>query len=295
MPELPEVEVVRQGLEAQLLGAEIAALEILTPKVVVASPAQQQALQGQRIQAFRRRAKYLIVELSRDRLLIHLRMTGQLLIVPPHLAEKEQEESKLLPLPFTYYQRPVSESVDKHTHGVLHLSNGFRLCYRDVRKFGRVLVLSPAELDSWPALLKLGPEPLGPEFKLAPFRRQLQASRRCIKAFLLDQTQVAGLGNIYVDEALFLARVRPERQAASLKPAEIRRLFDAIPFVLEKGIAAGGTSLRDYLHPDGQRGEHQDHLFVYGRRGGLCLHCDTPLVKTVVAQRGTHYCPHCQR
>ncbi|MGV3524701.1 MAG: bifunctional DNA-formamidopyrimidine glycosylase/DNA-(apurinic or apyrimidinic site) lyase [Candidatus Sericytochromatia bacterium] len=289
MPELPEVEVVRQGLEAQLLGAEITGLEILTPQVVVASPDQQRDLLGQRIVAVTRRAKYLIVHLSQDRLLIHLRMTGQVLVVPPDGA------TELLPLPFTYYQRPVSEVIDKHTHGVFHFASGQRLAYRDIRKFGRVLVLNPAELDAWPALRKLGPEPLGPDFQLSDFRRRLSATGRVIKAALLDQTLVAGLGNIYVDEALFVSGIHPERPAHSLKPAESKRLFAAIPQVLNKGIAAGGTSLRDYLQPDGQRGEHQDMLLMYGRTGQLCLTCGTPLVKTVVAQRGTHYCPRCQR
>lgn len=289
MPELPEVEVVRQGLEAQLLGAEITGLEILTPQVVVASPEQQRELIGQRIEAVTRRAKYLIVHLSQDRLLIHLRMTGQVLVVPP------ESPTELLPLPFTYYQRPVSSVTDKHTHGVFYFASGQRLAYRDIRKFGRVLVLNPAELDTWPALRKLGPEPLGPDFQLSDFRRRLGTTGRVIKAALLDQTLVAGLGNIYVDEALFVSGIHPERPANSLKPAESKRLFAAIPQVLNKGIAAGGTSLKDYLQPDGQRGEHQDMLLMYGRTGQLCLTCGTPLVKTVVAQRGTHYCPRCQR
>jgi len=289
MPELPEVEVVRQGLAAQLLGAEITHLQILTPKVVQASPEQLEALRGQTIQAVERRAKYLIVVLSQDRLLIHLRMTGQLLVVPP------EASGKLWPLPFTYYQRPLGEMNDRHTHGLLHFTNGFRLAYRDVRKFGRVLVLTPTELAQWPGLLKLGSEPLGPDFRYSAFARVLQVSRRSIKALLLDQTQVAGLGNIYVDEALFVARVRPQRLANSLKPAEIKRLFQAIPAVLNKGIAAGGTSLKDYLHPDGQRGQHQEHLWVYGRTAQPCLQCGSELVRTVVAQRGTHYCAACQK
>lgn len=292
MPELPEVEVVRMGLESLLVGACLTELDVLNPKVVVASPAQQKSLKGQTIQSFKRRAKYLIVELSQDRLLIHLRMTGQLLMVPP---DAQSSEAELLPLPFTYYQRPLTSVVDKHTHGVFHFDTGFQLAYRDVRKFGRVLVLSAKELEAWPALLKLGPEPLGPDFKLANLTALLRVTGRSIKAFLLDQTKIAGLGNIYVDEALFLAQVRPERVARSLTKAEIKRLFQAIPFVLQKGIDAGGTSLKDYLHPDGQRGTHQDHLFVYGRTGGACLHCQTPLIKTVVAQRGTHYCPKCQK
>ncbi|HEY9839885.1 MAG TPA: bifunctional DNA-formamidopyrimidine glycosylase/DNA-(apurinic or apyrimidinic site) lyase [Candidatus Obscuribacterales bacterium] len=289
MPEMPEVEIVRRGLEAQLKGAEIARLEIRTPSVVIASPEQLDGLVGQKLEGFGRRAKYLILELSRDRILIHLRMTGQLLVVPPGRAEQD-----LLPLPFTYYQRPLIGPDDKHVHGVFHFRDGTRLLYRDQRKFGRVQVLSPAELAASPGLARLGPEPLTPEFTLPDFRARLKKTQRPIKAFLLDQAQVAGLGNIYVDEALFVARIRPNRPASGLKPAENKRLFEAIPFVLQKGIDAGGTSLRDYLHPDGTRGEHQEHLYVYGRGGQPCLECGAELVKTVLAQRGTHYCPSCQ-
>lgn len=290
MPEMPEVEVVRRGLEAQLKDAMIDHLEIITPTVAVASPDRVTALKGQQLTGFKRRAKYLILELTEHRLLIHLRMTGQLLVVPP-----DRDSREMLPLPFTYYQRPVIDIGDKHTHCVFYFTDGTRLAYRDMRKFGRVLVLTPEELAASKSLNKLGPEPLTSEFQLKDFRARLGKGRRNIKAFLLDQTQVAGLGNIYVDEALFVSRIRPEREASSLKPAESKRLFEAVSFVLQKGIDAGGTSLKDYLHPDGSRGEHQDHLFVYGRGNAPCLTCGTQLIKTVVAQRGTHYCPSCQK
>lgn len=290
MPEMPEVEIVRRGLEAQLLGAEIASVEVRTPGILVADPEQLAALPGQKMEAFSRRAKYLIVELTRDRLLIHLRMTGQVLVVPP-----EADEQGLLPLPFTYYQRPVIDLKDKHTHVIFHFADGSRMAFRDQRKFGRVQVLSPADLAREPRLTKLGPEPLTSAFELKGFRARLARTQRPLKAFLLDQTQVSGLGNIYVDEALFVSRLRPDRPASSLKPAESKKLFEAVGFVLQKGIDAGGTSLRDYLHPDGTRGEHQDHLLVYGRGGKPCLSCGQELSKTVLAQRGTHYCPSCQK
>lgn len=289
MPEMPEVEIVRRGLAAQLQDAEIDRVEVRTPSIVLATPAQLASLPGQKLVDFQRRAKYLILVLTRDRLMIHLRMTGQLLVVP---AEARNQE--LLPLPFTYYQRPVIDLKDKHIHVIFHFVDGSMLAYRDQRKFGRVQVLSPLQLEQEPSLARLGPEPLTPAFELKDFRARLSRTQRPLKAFLLDQAQVSGLGNIYVDEALFVARIRPETPANSLKPAQSKRLFAAIGFVLQKGIDAGGTSLRDYLHPDGSRGEHQDHLFVYGRGGQPCLECGTTLVKTVLAQRGTHYCPRCQ-
>ena len=242
MPELPEVETVRSGLESMIVGAKISDLKVYTPSVVVANPMQIDALRGQTIVGCRRRAKYLIIDLSRDALLIHLRMTGQVLVKPVTVLTDVQS---LQALPFTYYQRPLMNLPDKHTHGVFRLDDGRELMYRDIRKFGRVHLLEQEELAQWPALLKLGPEPLSKDFSLADFRRRLQKSQRKIKALLLDQTQVAGLGNIYVDEALFVAGILPGRAANSLKPAEIKALHKAIPQVLQKGIDAGGTSCGD--------------------------------------------------
>lgn len=292
MPELPEVETVRSGLESMVVGATITDLKIFTPSVIVAHPYQIDALRGQKIIACRRRGKYLIIDLSRDALLIHLRMTGQVLVKPvPVLADVQS----LRPLPFTYYQRPLSHLPDKHTHGVFELADGRQLFYRDIRKFGRVHLLEKQELEHWPGLLKLGPEPLGKDFKLTDFRKRLQQSKRPIKALLLDQTQLAGLGNIYVDEALFVAGVLPGRAANSLKSTEVKALHQAIPQVLQKGIDAGGTSLKDYLQADGQQGSHQEHLFVYGRRNQPCWTCGAEIQKIVLAQRGTHFCAHCQK
>lgn len=288
MPELPEVEVVRLGLEAQLTDARIEALQIFESKVVPLSDTQQEALKGQHLRRFRRRGKYLIIDTDQGHFLIHLRMTGQVLIIPP-------EGDHFLPLPFTYYQRPLDGPVDKHTHVYFAFDNGMQMTYRDVRKFGRVEYLSPEALAQSPSLNKLGPEPLETDFKYTAFAQALKRTQRQIKAVLLDQRVVAGLGNIYVDEALFLAGIHPTTSAAALKPQRVKRLFEAIPFVLLKGIDAGGTSLKDYLHPDGTRGSHQEHLFVYGRKGKACQHCQTPIEKTVVAQRGTHFCPQCQK
>ncbi len=291
MPELPEVEVVRMGLEDQLSGATLDRIDIFNSKVVPLAPVLPK-LRGQSLKGFRRRGKYLIVDLNTGHLLIHLRMTGQVLIIPPDVSETNSKALK--PLPFTYYQRHLENLVDKHTHVLFGFTNGMQMTYRDVRKFGRVEYVPAEALASHPSLTKLGPEPLSADFTPSGFDAGLQKTARSIKSLLLDQRLVAGLGNIYVDEALFLAGIHPETPAQKIKPAGRRKLFEAIPFVLQKGIDAGGTSLKDYLHPDGTRGSHQEHLFVYGRKGQNCLHCDTPLVKTVVAQRGTHYCPRCQ-
>jgi formamidopyrimidine-DNA glycosylase len=288
LPELPEVEVVRMGLEAQLTDARLCDLQIFTPTVIPFSEQAQTSLIGQHFRAFRRRGKYLIIDLDQGHLLIHLRMTGQVLIIPPNA-------EALLPLPFTYYQRPLTGAIDKHTHGCFAFDNGMQMTYRDIRKFGRVEYLDEAQLQASKSLNKLGPEPLSTAFTKAAFARALKKTQRAIKAVLLDQRVVAGLGNIYVDEALFLAGIHPLHPAARLSAKTTTKLFEAIPFVLQKGIDAGGTSLKDYLHPDGSRGSHQEHLFVYGRTGQNCQRCQTPLVKSVVAQRGTHHCPRCQK
>ncbi|MGE3726503.1 MAG: bifunctional DNA-formamidopyrimidine glycosylase/DNA-(apurinic or apyrimidinic site) lyase [Candidatus Sericytochromatia bacterium] len=293
MPELPEVEVVRQGLEARLLHKQLEGLEIYTPHITLPAPQTwPQRLTGQTITALERRAKYLILRLSQDCLLVHLRMTGQMLLQESQTHAAQQGEA--LVLPFTYYRRPVFDLPDKHTHLKLTVSGGIQLYFRDIRKFGRVELLSPTELAAHPGLLKLGVEPLGPDYTWSYFQKRLKGLRT-IKAFLLDQTQIAGLGNIYVDEALFAAGILPTRPTESLKQAEAKRLFKAIPVILSQAIASGGTTLKDYLHPDGQGGEHKEALQVYGRGKLPCLRCGTPLEKTVVAQRGTHFCPHCQK
>lgn len=287
MPELPEVEVVRLGLEARLLQRHIEALEIYTPHITLPHPQSwPQRLKGQTVEALERRAKYLILRLSQDCLLIHLRMTGQMLM--------QEAQAEALVLPFTYYRRALLELPDKHTHLKLDFSGGLQLFFRDIRKFGRVELLTPSELNRHPGLLKLGVEPLGEAYTWKHFHALLKGSRP-IKAFLLDQTQIAGLGNIYVDEALFAAGILPTRATESLKKAEAQRLFKAIPQILQQAIASGGTTLKDYLHPDGQGGEHKEDLQVYGRSKAPCLRCGERIEKMVVAQRGTHYCPQCQK
>ncbi|MBT9544762.1 MAG: bifunctional DNA-formamidopyrimidine glycosylase/DNA-(apurinic or apyrimidinic site) lyase [Candidatus Sericytochromatia bacterium] len=291
MPELPEVEVVRQGLEARILHKQIETLEIYTPQMTLPNPETwSKRLKGQRVEALERRAKYLILRLSQDCLLVHLRMTGQMLLQET----QTDQSSEALVLPFTYYRRPMFDLPDKHTHLKLSFSGGIQLYFRDIRKFGRVELLSPAELAAHPGLLKLGVEPLGPDYTWSYFQKRLKG-QRAIKAFLLDQTQIAGLGNIYVDEALFAAGILPTRATASLKKSEAQKLHVAIPAILSQAIASGGTTLKDYLHPDGQGGEHKEDLQVYGRGKLPCLRCGKTLEKTVVAQRGTHFCPQCQK
>src|SRR6059058_759088 len=272
MPELPEVETVRAQLAPVLTGRRFERVEIHDPRLVRPyEPAEVAAeLEGERVTAVERRGKYLIVRFESDRaLLIHLRMTGSL----------------------RHYGSGLDE--DAHRRAVVRLDNGSDVAYRDVRRFGTWLLLEPGELDPYLAA-KVGDEPLDALFTAARLGERLAKRRAPIKAALLDQRTLAGLGNIYVDEALWRARIHPLRPAESLDRSELRRLHKAIRAALEAGIARQGSTLRDYKLPDGGSGGMQDEFKVYGRGGEPCERCGTPIDKIRVAGRGTWYCPKCQ-
>jgi formamidopyrimidine-DNA glycosylase len=272
MPELPEVETVRARLEPALTGRRLERVEIHDPRLVRPhEPAAVAAeLEGERVAAVDRRGKYLIVRFESGRaLLIHLRMSGSL----RHSAEGLPE--------------------DPHRRAVVRLDNGSDVAYRDVRRFGTWLLLEPGELAPYLAA-RLGDEPLDAVFTAARLGRRLARRRAPIKAVLLDQRTLAGMGNIYVDEALWRARIHPLRPAASIDRNELRRLHRGVRASLEHGIARQGSTLRDYALPDGGRGSMQEEFRVYGRAGEPCDRCGTPIAKTRVAGRGTWFCPTCQ-
>jgi formamidopyrimidine-DNA glycosylase len=272
MPELPEVETVRTQLEPVLTGRRFERVEIRDPRLVRPyEPAEVAAeLEGERVAAVERRGKYLIVRFESDRvLLIHLRMTGSL----RHSGEGLDE--------------------DPHRRAVVRLDDGSDIAYRDVRRFGTWLVLEPGELAPYLAT-RVGDEPLDALFTAARLGERLAKRRAPIKAALLDQRTLAGMGNIYVDEALWRARINPLRPAESLDRNELRRLHKAIRATLEAGIARQGSTLRDYALPDGGSGSMQDEFKVYGRGGEPCDRCGTPIAKTRLGGRGTWFCPTCQ-
>ena len=272
MPELPEVETVRAQLEPVLTGRRFERVEIHDPRLVRPyEPAEVAAeLEGERVAAVERRGKYLIVRFESDRvLLIHLRMTGSL----RHSGDGLDE--------------------DPHRRAVVKLDDGSDVAYRDVRRFGTWLVLEPGELA--PYLSKrVGDEPLDALFTAARLAERLAKRRAPIKAALLDQRTLAGMGNIYVDEALWRARINPLRPAESIDRKELQRLHKAIRAALEAGIARQGSTLRNYALPDGSSGSMQDEFKVYGRGGEPCDRCGTPIAKTRVGGRGTWFCPTCQ-
>jgi formamidopyrimidine-DNA glycosylase len=272
MPELPEVETVRAQLAPVLTGRRFAAVEIRDPRLV--RPYEPHAvaaeLTGERVAAVERRGKYLIVRFdSRRVLLIHLRMTGSLRHSEGSLAE------------------------DPHRRAVVRLDDGSDVTYRDVRRFGTWLVLEPDEVGPY-LESRVGEEPLDALFTAARLGERLARRRAPIKAALLDQRTLAGLGNIYVDEALWRARIHPLRPAETIDRAELRRLHRAIRAALEAGIARQGSTLRDYRLPDGESGSMQKEFKVYGRGGEPCDRCGTPIAKTRVGGRGTWFCPTCQ-
>jgi formamidopyrimidine-DNA glycosylase len=272
MPELPEVETVRARLEPVLTGRRFERVEIHDPRLVRPyEPAEVAAeLEGERVAAVERRGKYLILRFESGRvLLIHLRMTGSLRHTSGDLAE------------------------DPHRRAVVRLDNESDVTYRDVRRFGTWLLLEPGELEPYLGA-RVGEEPLDALFTAARLGERLARRRAPIKAALLDQRTLAGMGNIYVDEALWRAKIHPLRAAESLDRNELRRLHKAVRAALEAGIARQGSTLRDYALPDGGSGSMQHEFKVYGREGEPCDRCGTPISKTRVAGRGTWFCPTCQ-
>ncbi|HYF94742.1 MAG TPA: bifunctional DNA-formamidopyrimidine glycosylase/DNA-(apurinic or apyrimidinic site) lyase [Symbiobacteriaceae bacterium] len=272
MPELPEVETVRRTLYDKLVGRSIERVEIITPRQIYhPDPDMFRAeLEGAAFSDLKRRGKYLLLQLGPLQLVCHLRMSGHLFVCDPG--------------------RPR----DKHTHVVFHLSDGMELRYEDQRKFGGFHLLTPDGAGGPPGLAALGPEPLSDEFTPEFLGAALAGRRAPIKAVLLDQSRLAGLGNIYVDEALFCAQVHPERIAESLTPAEVDRVHGCIRSVLELAVAKRGTTFSLYLDGEGKSGDMYDELQVFDRAGEPCPRCGRAIVKLAVAQRGTHVCPGCQ-
>ena len=275
MPELPEVETVRARLEPVLVGRRLERVEIHDPRLTRPfDPAGVAAeLEGERIAAVDRRGKYLIVRFESGRvLLIHLRMTGNLL---------HGSGEWLLP-------------ADPHRRAVVRLDDGSDVVYRDVRRFGTWLLVEPNELEPYLGD-RVGREPLERSFTTKRLAEALAGRRSPVKAAILDQRRLAGVGNIYADEALWRARIHPQRPAGELDPNEVKALHRGIRTALKAGIERQGATLRDYRTPDGSSGAMQHEFKVYGREGEPCDRCGTPIEKIRAAGRGTWYCPNCQR
>jgi formamidopyrimidine-DNA glycosylase len=281
MPELPEVETVRRGLNQLTLNQPISGGEILLPRTIAYPDTSDEFLAGMdqtSITTWHRRGKYLYAELVSNAsgkpagwLGVHLRMTGQLLWLQPEAA------------------------LHQHTRVRLFLADG-ELRFVDQRTFGKIWWIPPTmELGTiMSGLAKLGPEPFDSAFTLSYFTTKLNKSHRPIKTAILDQHLVAGLGNIYADEALFMSRIHPSTLASSLKPKQVKALHQAMIEVLQTSIAQGGTTFSNYLNVQGVNGNYGGVAWVYNRTQQPCRLCDTPIAKMRLGGRGTHYCPHCQ-
>jgi formamidopyrimidine-DNA glycosylase len=270
MPELPEVETTVRALRAPLVGRTITAVSNNWPRQLATHDvdALNWQIRDQRVDAVNRRAKYLVFSLSGgDTLIIHLKMSGHLSVVdasqPPH----------------------------KHVHTTFSLDNGTELRFRNMRKFGRVYLVT----DPDSVLGGLGPEPLDDAFTPDGLRARLNGRSRAMKPLLLDQQFIAGVGNIYADEALFYARIHPRRTADSLTDSEIEALYTAIQKVLTMGIEREGASIDLYTKPDGTRGDMQNAVAVFRRTEFPCYQCQTPIERIVMNGRSTHFCPTCQK
>jgi formamidopyrimidine-DNA glycosylase len=274
MPELPEVETVRRRLVPVLEGATIERAEIVDPRLTrpVEPSIVADRLVGDTVATVDRRGKYLLWRLASGRtLVVHLRMTGSFRLAP----------SGELP-------------DDTHRRATVGLDTGAEVAYRDVRRFGTWELLDEGHLDPY-LTARLGPEPLAASFTAARLAATAAGRRAPVKAFLLDQRRLAGIGNIYADEALWRARIHPLRPTGELHGEEIARLHRAVRAALRRGVELQGSTLRDYVTPDGDGGGMQNEFHVYGRLGEPCDRCGRPIERIVVGGRGTWFCPRCQR
>ena len=272
MPELPEVETVVRDLRPHLTGCRLSAVR--AGRKALRRPwraAWNDAVRGRRIRAVRRRGKWIVLDLDRDRhLVFHLGMSGQLTVA-------NADAPRL-----------------RHTHLVFDLDRGrTQLRFRDPRRFGSAVFVDDDQLRTFFERTALGPEPF--DLDAAYWRRRLAMTERCLKAMLLDQRVVAGIGNIYADEALFEARLHPARFACDLSAPQATRLRKAVVAVLARAIAGRGSSVRNFVGGCGLAGEYQREHRVYGRTGEPCVRCGTPVERLRLAGRSTHFCPHCQR
>lgn len=275
MPELPEVETYVCDLAPLLRGRRVEGAQVRWPRTIAAPEPEAfvQRIARQRFVEFGRRGKYLLLGMdSGDTLIVHLRMTGHLLVQPG----------------------PIEP--DAHTHVVLELDDGRQLHFQDTRKFGRLWLTA----DPAPVLARLGPEPLEAAFLPEVLAQKVAGRKAPIKNLLLDQTVVAGVGNIYADEALHQAGIHPARAGGGLTAEELEKLHAAIQAVLGAALANGGSSLgassvQNYVRPTGEPGAFQTAHRVYKRAGQPCLRCGTPIERIVIAQRSAHFCPHCQQ
>jgi formamidopyrimidine-DNA glycosylase len=273
MPELPEVETVRRTLNELVLNKQIDRVSVHLNRIIQKPEEPLEfalLLAGQTIQSVERRGKFLRFVMDDYTMVSHLRMEGR------------------------YGLYDQNDPLELHTHVVFHFTDGSELRYKDVRQFGTMHLFPKGSDLAEKPLNKLGLEPLDEAFTLEAFRGKVAGRSTKIKPLLLNQEYIVGIGNIYVDESLYLAGIHPEREASSLSPDELAALHEAVVQTLQDAVAAGGSSIKSYVNGQGEIGLFQHQLKMYGRKGESCYTCGQPIEKSVVAGRGTHYCPKCQ-
>lgn len=286
MPELPEVEIIRLGLQDKIVSLKISDIKINLPKIFQGNVKD---IIGSKVINLRRRAKILLIDLDNDlSLVIHLKMSGQLVYSP---STSSGQVTFGHPIPFAGTTLPA-----KSTHVIFYFSDGSVLYFNDIRQFGYIKVLKTSEVEKLKAIGEFGPEPLTPEFTPEKFKEIILKKKMPVKLVLMDQTQIAGVGNIYANEALFLSKIHPERKANTLTGEEIQKLYDALLEVLKLGIKYGGSSENAYVNALGEKGTMQEHFLVYSKVGKPCPNKCGGLVKRIaLGSRGTFFCPKCQK
>lgn len=271
MPELPEAETIKRQLNRKIKGKKIESVKVSLPKLVRYPLAKfEKLVKGTVIKSVSRRAKLLIIELSNGyALVIHLKLTGQLIF---------------------------NGEISKHTHLIYYFADGSYLTHNDLRQFGFVKVVPRGELENFFKKEKFGPEPLSREFTLKVFKKYSEKRKRSkIKLLLMDQAFVSGIGNLYADEILFEARVRPDRIVSSLKSSEIEKIYEAILKILPLAISRGGSSTDTYRDAMGKKGNYLSLIKVYQRNGNPCFKCKSKIKRIKMGSRSAHFCPKCQK
>lgn len=301
MPELPEVENVKTGLAPELEGSVITDTDVWHAKSMPATARRIGAhVRNARIEQLWRRGKVMGVDLSSGySLLIHLKMTGQLVLEAPadeQQAAGSRQQAKRERLGGGHPTKSMAAKLpDSSTRVIFTFEDDSKLYFNDQRKFGWIKLLKTTDTRMDPLLSLLGPEPLSTDFTYEYFYDRITRRKLSIKATLLDQSTVAGLGNIYVDESLHLACIHPARHGASFSTEEVQRLYEAIRTIIGRGIEYGGTTMRNFVNHNGERGNYFDHARVFNRTGQPCPECGATIEKVRVANRGTHICPECQK
>ncbi|MBI4100748.1 bifunctional DNA-formamidopyrimidine glycosylase/DNA-(apurinic or apyrimidinic site) lyase [Candidatus Microgenomates bacterium] len=284
MPELPEVETIRLGLQNKIAGLKIDDMEVRVTKIF---QGEKKDVVGTKIKDLRRRAKILIFDLDNGKsLIVHLKLTGQLVF------HKNGDLATFgHPIPFAGATLPAST-----THVIFTFNNGSKLFYNDVRKFGYIKVVQTNEVEKLKVMAEFGPEPFTKEFTLEKFKSILLKKKKPVKLVLMDQSQIAGVGNIYANEALFLSRIHPQKLANQLNEDQIKKLYESLLLVLKEGIKYGGSSENAYVNALGGKGTMQEHFRVYAQTGKVCFNRCGGVVKRIsLGGRGTFFCPKCQR